>query len=327
MNLTIPGIVPTAQNVLTIFFLGLVAAGCTVTREVYVQDLTVNGPIATPAIRPGTVAQAGEITVSPWVSTNTQKSLEGRISGHTNVGSDGLFEVDTLWESGNAEFQPRSSNVNPFSGNNLHWSLPGTRMGLDLGVHVSPAVQLTGGVGLSTAGSEKWWSWNLGLGVTAVRKTMAIRFDAGIQMQNLSYSAASVDVVTTEWFFTHLDSRAYFYDDSGIERSVGYYATLAINTLFGQSPVNGIVQIGITRQILADFRPGTSATFIPMLPHDVEEQINNKTTFVSLTPGVMVSVPDGHRLIAAVRFAWETESERLDPAMVLMPVIQCDIVF
>jgi hypothetical protein len=309
---------------------GCLLAGCTVTREVYLQDLLVEGPVFQPAVHATTGLEEGQFIISPHVSILNDRAMRGRISGHSYVDLSGEFVVDTVWDRGSALFVESARNTQPFTGENLRWSMPREKIGVDIGYSPAPAVELTGGIAFASQENQRWWSWNLGIGFRTIKNNMAFRFDAGIQSQSLTYEASSVAVVTEEWLYVPVSAgRVAFFRDGGKGSHVGYHAAVTLNTLLENSPVNGLLQLAATRQILADFLPSTRTGFPASIfpEEDVSEKIDNKVAFVSLTPGIVIFAPAPHRFVAGVRFMWEIEAEAISPSMLVMPVVQYDFVF
>ncbi len=109
----------------------------TVTDSLYVQDVNVKGPINQPPIR---IAGRDSTTfiISPKFFINSNRIYNGRIDGHTQVNSEGIFQVDTIINGNEITYKiAQGKNTFDYKGENLHWSIPDYMVGLDLDIALS----------------------------------------------------------------------------------------------------------------------------------------------------------------------------------------------
>jgi hypothetical protein len=309
--------------------------GCdptTITQTLYLQDIKIEGPVSQPPLHITKGQKSGTVTVSPKITINSQKSVAGRIEGHTNVNSHGLFQVDTLFEgNGTWIYQESIANRYTFDSNNLTWSLPEASMGFDLDLCLSDHFALSGGLNYIVINQNSLVGGSVGLGFFSEKDGHSLRFDGGLLWQSLYYDAATVMVTTTDPPSGPTTTEVIFFRDRDKSSSVNLFTSLTYNSVFDNFPVNFFINLGYFSQSLADFEPGE--TDIREYPFSYTTKIledtrgEASTAFFNITPGIYTDINQFSRLIFGLRMLNETQLEQASESFYILPVIQLDMHF
>jgi hypothetical protein len=309
--------------------------GCsttTITQTLYLQDIEIDGPVSQPPLHITKGQKSGTVTVSPKISINSQKSVTGRIEGHTNVNSQGLFQVDTLFRGdGTWIYQESNANIYRYNSNNLKWNLPDASMGFDLDLCLSDHFALSGGLNYIVINQNSLVGGSVGLGVFSEKDGHSFRFDGGLLWQSLYYDAATVMVTTTEPPTGPTTTEVTFFRDRDKSSSVNFFTSFTYNSAFNDFPVNFFINLGYFSQSLADFEPGE--TDIRHYPFSYTTKIledtrgEASTAFFNITPGIYTDINQFSRLIFGVRVLNETQLVQSSESLYILPVIQLDMHF
>ena len=310
--------------------------GCGEAQEItlYLQDLAVNGPVTQPPIYITKESEPGKIHIIPRISFPMQKTLEGRVEGHTMVNADGIFHVDTVRQGYGVYFRdPGNVNTSSFRGKNLQWKIPSSSVGLDIDYGASRSTSLALGATYSSTKGSGVWAYRVGLGLHGRdnRGTAGYRLDMGWMWQEHIYE---VTTVVTERPLSSSASTVTFYQDREKQTRGSFYAALTFNSIQQEWPLNVFFQAGITKQSVTDIKP-TAPQSEPWIIFPFFLQIPNRDividrrgefspTLVHLTPGVYFNLSESACLVFGLRFSFETALDDLAPSTIISPVVQLD---
>jgi len=296
----------------------------TITDTLYVQDVEVKGPINQPPIRV-TGKDSASFTISPKFFINSNRSYNGLVEGHTQVNSEGIFEVDTITNGDNVTYR-ESPNANKFDfeGENLHWEMPDYFVGLDLDIAISRKIALSGGFSMSGKDKTNLYGYRVGLGFSSASENVGVRFDGGVIWQKYSYDAASV-IIRDDG---SSNREVIFFRDKGSSTNLNHYLSLTLNTIYEDLPVNFLLNVGYSGQSLIDYEPRkTDDNYYFFNPHyNVEDQRGEAyAAFINVSPGFYANINEWSRLVFAVRFFFEIDFEESTNSTFIIPMLQFDL--
>jgi hypothetical protein len=283
--------------------LGLSYSGCTVKDTIYLQDVSVSGPVSQPAVHINDGAKAGDVCVSTRGSVGNERTVDGHVDG-----SDGANRYATRYM-------------------NLSWNLPRSYFGADFDFTLSRGVALAIGIDYSTIHDKSFLGGNTGLGFLFHGEVVSGRFDVGIQLQNLDYDSRTVvEHEVTALFSSSTSTDTIYFHDIGNSTLLDYYFSLTINSNRHDWPVNFLAQISLSKQSLTDYRPSTQIINGPFITHIiVDTRAQSSATFLMMTPGIYINLGNSTRMLAGLRIAKEVELTAGTPDIILMPLLQFDI--
>ena len=300
----------------------------TITDSLYVQDVNVKGPISQPPIKV-TGRDSTSFTISPKFFINSNRNYNSQIEGHTNVNSDGIFQVDTVRNGNEITYKMAGGkNIFSFEGENLHWSIPDYMVGLDLDIAISRKVALTGGFSLSGKDKTNLYGYRVGLVFFSASKNIGVRFDGGLIWQKYTYDAASVIVREEHTDFGSSTSEVIFFRDKGKSTNLNHYLSLTINTLYDELPLNFLINVGYSGQSLVDYEPSTpDEDYYILNPFYRVEDMRGEAyaAFINVSPGIYMNLNDWSRLVFAVRFFFEVDFESSSNSTFVIPMLQFDL--
>ena len=305
----------------------LLFSACTVTETVYLQDLNVSGPVTQPPIHITDGTPKLGVTFSPYYAYNNQELIEGRIEGHSQVSAAGTFVVDTIRQNGEIVGfeEPLGVNAFPYQGNNIHWTMPTSVIGVDLNYNASPSLAVSLGVSYSSVKSRGLWGGNAGLGYLFAGSGVAGRLEGGVQWQTMAYVSSSVVVTTiTPWFSNTTTKSVAFYEDEGTTTPINFYGSFTLNTTMDM-PVNFFAQIAVLKQRVTDFRPTHLSYVGPYFQFVSQEaRVQNSTMFFTVSPGVYIPLSEASRLLVGGRIIFPTDIENSSSPVIFMPTARID---
>ena len=273
----------------------------TITDTLYVQDVEVKGPINQPPIRV-TGKDSASFTISPKFFINSNKSYNGLVEGHTQVNSEGIFEVDTITSGNSVTYQEAAgSNNYEFEGENLHWVTPDYFVGLDIDIALSRKIALSGGFSMSGKDKTNLYGYRVGLGFYSASDNFGVRFDGGLIWQKYSYNAASV-VIRDDG---SADREVFFFGDKGSSTNLNHYLSLTLNTIYNDLPLNFLVNFGYSGQSLIDYEPNHyDDEYYLFDPYYRVEDMRGEAyaAFINVSPGMYISLTKWSRLVFAKIF-------------------------
>jgi hypothetical protein len=311
--------------------------GCVATEEytLYLQDVGINGPISQPPLHITNRKRERPLSVTPHIAINatSSRSVAGQIEGHSLVGASGTYEVDTIFSSNHRVSFRERSNANAFTGQNLHWKLPEAVFGVDVDYATSNHLAISLGANYSAVDGIDLWGYRVGLGLFSEDSTAAVRLDAGLGWQTLAYEARTVVVKRTTYVFSSdVDEEVGFFRDKGTSTPMDLYASLTFNTKSRGWFPSVFVQLAVSRQSLASFKPTIQESFplIPVFqgftPEVIVQDTRGKfssTVFV-ITPGIYFDISPSARLLAGVHINVQTEITDSSPSTIVLPLLECE---
>jgi hypothetical protein len=291
-----------------VFMVGL--TGCTTTN---LQNLAVEGPMFQPPLHL-TKDSTRTVQLHPWATMVTPDSRTGRIGGHTQVNSKGIYQVDTNKTTTPYSFtETPNANTYDFYGTNFSWKLPSALYGLDIDILLERNLAISfGGAHSSINGSPYWQAYGM-LSSMARGDQSSFRFDFGIEWQNLAYTA---NFVRTTSSFNN-PNVVEFLQISRNETQQNYFISGTLNSSSSTSFINLFCQAAAVRQTLYNISDATGTLAV----------LNNETKthyLYSLTPGASVRLTASTSLLLGVRFVWDSGTET--PATTtFQPLVQLDL--
>jgi len=253
-----------------ILFSSLLASCTTIQQTIYLRDIEVKGPMNPPPIRITENKTAGSLTISPRLSFNKYSE----ISGSTESERRGDSAQDSL-------FRPNSRN--------LFWRIPQAAFGVDFDFAVSSSFAIAGGLNYSIIDQTKLFGGSLGIGFFKENDGNAIRFDAGVLVQELYFDAKTVVVTTVDRLFSSSTTTVDYYHDRDKNSGVDLYAMLTYNTVIKSLPFNFFLNAAYFNQTILDFEPRrqTDVSYQRLLAekavHDARGEASS--SYLSFTPG------------------------------------------
>jgi hypothetical protein len=306
----------------------LVLSGCTTTEyTLYLQDVSIEGAISQPSVRVTDKNAERPLRITPHIafSTRSAPTLAGQIDRHSPVDANGVYQVDAELDSSNNTVSYRErpgANTYTFTGQNLSWKMPGGSFGVDIDYSLTNHWALSLGTSYSPMNGEGLWGYRLGMGLFTERKSSALRFDAGLQWQEMRYDALTAIVSSP-------DNEVGFFQDRGKGMQMDFYGAVTFNTTHADWFANIFLQVALSKQSLAKFKPSISAPgyaypfYSPVvIVHDQRAQFSS--TFVIITPGVFFEIDPTMRLLGGVRFNMQTQIIESSPGSIVLPFLQVD---
>ncbi len=285
-------------------FLGAaLLSGCaTVTDTVYLNDLTVHGPVQQPPVHLSKDPKAGDVHITPRFSLNRPGRLEGETGGNT-------YPTDVL----------------PVPANNFHWSMPDLQFGIDLDVSIIDAVAFNAGLTASASDGEDLWGGNFGIGFPFDRETIAGRFEVGVQLQTMVFDAYSVLVrEVTPWYSNATERSVYYFHDVDRTTPWNMYGSLTLNSAT-EGVVTWFANFAVSRQTTARFTPKHAYALTPIVEYIyTDTRADNTSTFIIFTPGVAFNISPTVSLMLGARVLQNFSAE-LEGGTLFAPMLQLDI--
>jgi hypothetical protein len=319
--------------------LGALFLGCgTTDYTLYLQDVTVKGPIARPPLHITNANEESHVRVTPHVEFNPRRNQKvvGVISGHSLVNQHGVFQVDTLVDGRTIRFREHvDANTNQFTGTNLTWRIPDQSGGVDLDIHLSQNFALSGGINWSTVDGQDLWGYSAGFAIISRSSSSALRFDLGLKWQELAYDALTVVITKqTQWFSSDVDERVGFFHDKGVSAPLDFYVGGTYNTCIPEWVVTPFMQVAFCRQALAKFQPIiqeiSPGLFFPF-PFVLERvsvddmRASFSSITLGITPGVYLNLTHSIALVVGARINVQLQIYEASPKTIVMPMAQLDL--
>lgn len=283
--------------------LGMILSGCVITEKVYVTEVEAAGPVALPPVIPTMeLREAGAIAVVPHFAVNTEQKIRGRINP---VGTTPRWGGD----------------------DNLLWKFPRSEGGLDVQVSVAPSVAILAGGMVGAVEGSTFGDFRGGLAVFTVSENKALRLDAGIQFLSIRSRIRTTVETRVNSIFGNALYRSNF-DDTRDQSSISPYAALTFNTASQTSPLNFLVNVGVSGQPLFNYSPAQPDTILG--PGDLTgsaERIRETVTIYSVTPAMSVQLGGGSQLLLGARMVGNFNLDRTTPEIIWQPFIQAVMQF
>lgn len=313
-----------AISILYIVFLVYSCSPSTVITKIYLQDAVVSGPINQSPVHVSSNNETG-VTISPRISINNKKSLRGKVDNHTLVNSQGVFQVDTIFNTDGTFYFQETPGVNryPYTEKNFLWNIAEVNASLDFDFKISKSFALFAGGNYSVVKQKSIWGGLFGLGLM----NQGFRFDVGLSIQEIPYEASTV-ITVTETGTSGTSSYVSQYLDASTETCFNPFVNLNVNSNNPEWLFNIFLQAGYAAQTLLNFEPKTSAYHNPFYYENVNitEDLRGEATagIINLTPGVYFNFGDTGRVLLGTRLLWITQIEDIDNQFYLLPMLQFD---
>lgn len=313
-----------AISILYIVFLVYSCSPSTVITKIYLQDAVVSGPINQSPVHVSSNNETG-VTISPRISINNKKSLRGKVDNHTLVNSQGVFQVDTIFNTDGTFYFQETPGVNryPYTEKNFLWNIAEVNASLDFDFKISKSFALFAGGNYSVVKQKSIWGGLFGLGLM----NQGFRFDIGLSIQEIPYEASTV-ITVTETGTSGTSSYVAQYLDASTETCFNPFVNLNVNSNNPEWLFNIFLQAGYAAQTLLNFEPKTSAYHNPFYYENVNitEDLRGEATagIINLTPGVYFNFGDTGRVLLGTRLLWITQIEDIDNQFYLLPMLQFD---
>jgi len=313
-----------AISILYIVFLVYSCSPSTVITKIYLQDAVVSGPINQSPVHVSSNNETG-VTISPRISINNKKSLRGKVDNHTLVNSQGVFQVDTIFNTDGTFYFQETPGVNryPYTEKNFLWNIAEVNASLDFDFKISKSFALFAGGNYSVVKQKSIWGGLFGLGLM----NQGFRFDVGLSIQEIPYEASTV-ITVTETGTSGTSSYVAQYLDASTETCFNPFVNLNVNSNNPEWLFNIFLQAGYAAQTLLNFEPKTSAYHNPFYYENVNitEDLRGEATagIINLTPGVYFNFGDTGRVLLGTRLLWITQIEDIDNQFYLLPMLQFD---
>lgn len=307
------------------------ATGCAVIKQsVFLQNVNVDSPVNQPPLHITNGQKSHSITFSPKVYINTFKNYSGIVTGHTNVNSSGLFQVDNVVNSdGTRSYKESSSNSYPYNGENFNWNLPDVSVGFQVDVAVSDHFAINGGINYAEANRKKLINGSVGIGFFSEKDGSAVRFDMGLLFQNTHYDVSSVVITYINPSFGSKQTEIAFYNDNGKSTSTDFYGSFTFNTANKNSLLNFYLNLSYFGQTVLDYKPMNLNK--DLYPFSFVSEDNSQgqvyTSFLSLTPGLYTDISEWGRLSVGVGLLKEIKIDNSSKSLFINPVVQFDMLF
>ena len=330
------------KNLILIIFIlvsGILFYGCSSTVEtttIYLQELEVTGPINQSPVHLTDSSESPSITFSPKFLYSTKNTVNGKVSGHSSVNQDGVFQVDTIFNSdGTINHFENATEANryPYNKNNLTWDIPSVSVGVDVDIKLTGSFALFGGVKYSSGNNRSLLGGNFGLGLFGVsKKGLAFRLDAGAQFQSIYYDAYTIEDVRITGFGAQ--EYVILYHDTDINTPLNPFITLTINSCNKDWLFNFFINLGYCWQTLADFEPQEPdedyyGNYFDPDYYSYREIVYDKrgeTTygFAQITPGITIDLTDNSRLLLGTGLYILTDMDAASTTFFILPMMQFD---
>lgn len=290
--------------------LALCALGCA-HHTVYLQDVRVEAPYASPPLFLSQENSEGDVRVAPRVSVTSGQRLGGRIDGHSKVNDSGVYQLDTVRNGNSVRYFERvGANKNNFQGKNFFWEPTNVNVSLQVEYATSKRIALVGGLDFSSSSGQRYLGAHLGTGFLFQSKTIGGRFDLGVQFTSGQYRVEYV-VATSRTGYE--DAEVQFLTQEAKEMHAGYYASFTFNTRF-EAGVEAFLQVAISRQNLFDFSAATTLVS--------DYTVAQSASFFTIVPGVVVRLSPSTRVLTGIRLGDETALLDADRGVLLAPFVQ-----
>jgi hypothetical protein len=316
-----------------LLLLSLFCGGCaTVQQTIYLQNVEVNGPINNPPvfISDG----SNKITISPWLSFNTNNQLTGR-ANHSMVNGNGVFQVDTAYENGNIVYRQSNANNYVYNKDNVQWNLPDVKAGLNIDLPVSKTVSFFGSLNYASQNLYQIMGGSFGIGFNSVTNGNAIRFNFGCSLQQYQYDASTVIISTIDPIFGKEYTEVGFFHDIDKKSNLDFFGNLTYNTVSTDMPVNFWFSFAFFSQTILDFSPGTKNDAYSPFDFNVtttDTRGETSTTFLSFSPGIYLNITPTMRFVLGVNIVkdlgeFSSDNGSFTSSLLVMPLAKIDLIF
>lgn len=283
---------------ITIYFFG-----CSIEQTIYFQDIEVKGPINNPPIFVTTNKSMGKTVISPKINFNPNVSLSGQVNA-PRVNRDNIFQVDTV----DGRLKASNRNVLDFKGNNFNWKVPDFTGGLDLDLPIGKKTSLIGSFNFTSYDKFDLYGGSFGISFYNVfDANNAIRFSAGLSLQEIAYNAKTIIITDYESLFGSSENDVFFCWDIDKSSSINVFVSLTYNTSFPEFPMNIFFNASYFTQTVIDYTENhPNPQYFIFGTNIIKNETNYRTGFISLSPGLVYDISDWNRIILGGTFIFNT---------------------
>lgn len=300
-----------------------------VQEEIFIQNVSVAGPVNHPNIMVTQKNQSEKITISPKLFFNNTTMIRARIKS-PNVDAYGIYQVDTVFED-NGKWHFRESNKNRYSYNgvNMTWEMPDFSSGFDFDLPLGKKTSLNGGVQYSVKDGTGLMGGTLGLGYFNVTNTSAIRFSFGVNLQEYLYNAQTIVItrVSSLWGMGEEETTVLFYHDIDKSSKLNMYMNITYNTDSEDLPVNFFLGGSYFGQTLLNYSPSSPNREVYPWGEKFTTDTRSEaaTSFLSLSPGLYIKLSDSNRLLFGANIMKEMGGlSEISQQVIVMPFVKMD---
>ncbi len=300
----------------------------TTVTKIYLLEVEVYGPINSSPVHITDTTETG-VTISPRISFNTKNTLNGKIDQHTLVNSQGVFQIDTIFNNDGTFYFQETPGVNryQFEGKNLTWYISDITTSLDFDFKISKSFAFFAGGNYSVVEQKSVWGGLFGIGLMGAGKDAAFRFDVGLSIQEIPYNAYTIVSVTntsTSGTYSYVSD---YYDISS-KTQYNPFAVLTINSFNKDWLFNIFLNAGYRSQSLVNFTPEDQVYHNPLYYGDVYITEDNRgeatAGIIDITPGLYFNFGNTGRILLGAKFNWIVQIEELDYPFHVIPMLQFD---
>lgn len=299
-----------------------------VSDTLYLQDAVIYGPVSQPPVKFLNTENDKKFSFSPKVYLNNSSEKTGRITGHSKVNSEGVFQIDTNFtEDGLMLFKETSgANKYDFRGNNMKWHIPLYMIELDADFYVTPKLIFTGGISLSEVEQRNLFGWKLGMGFGGFSGEFGLRFDAGLIWQEYEYTASTVIERATTRLFQKTAHEVFLFEDKGKTTNLNHYFSINLHYAKEDAFINPFFGVAYSSQTILDFEPRNQhSELFPIVNYkNTDLRGGANISYFVFTPGVYFYVNDSIKLIASTRFFVGSDENNISNHSLTIPSLQLE---
>ncbi len=286
--------------------LSLTAAGCVTSETFTLNEVSLSGPIARTPINVTIDPVPGTVQVIPGFAVDNAPVIKGSIDPAPGSG------VPSAKNSGASS--PKG---------NLTWDVPPGEYSLDIQLTATQHFGLTVGGVYAMAGGYQFTNFRGGVSFFNVDNQFGIRLDAGVQFNAVRFRSRATVTTVVEPAFSSPHQYVSYFDDTGVEQSLGAALGLTINSAYKESFVNGFLHLGVAWQPLIDYHPTNPDSIAGA--GDGRAAIGNlKSTsaVLSFGGGIAIELGRGNRALLGVRGAQLLDVNSPSPGPVWQPFVE-----
>lgn len=295
-----------------IFSTMLLVSCANINQIIYIQDAEINGPMNPPPIPITKDKSPGSFTLSPRIAINQYSEIWGNIGTRKFV-------------------SPTQDSTFRSSTKNLLWKIPQTAFGVDFDLAVSSTFAIAGGVNYSVVDQTKLIGGSIGIALFREKENGAIRFDAGVLIQELYYDAKTIVETTTDPLWGDPYTTVSYFHDRNKNSDIDIYAMLTYNSTMKNFPINFFLNLAYYSQTILDFNPQTTTdlSYAIILSEKTIEDARGEasSSYLSTTPGIFIDFTDWSRLVLGARMSYDIGIDGSSRNFFVLPVLQLDMHF
>jgi hypothetical protein len=241
---------------------------------------------------------AGAITLLPHFGVNTDQRVIGRV--------DPVGTTSPRWGGSD----------------NLIWRIPRSEGGLDIQVAVGPSVAILVGGTIGGVDGSTYGGFRGGLGIFTLSEKTALRLDGGVQVLSARSRVRATVETSINSIFGNSVYRTNF-DDTRDNTLLTPYLGLTMNTISQTSPINLVVNVGVSGQPLFNLTPSHYDSILgPGDMTTLSEKIRETIAIYSITPALSVELGEGNQLLVGARVFGSFSVDNASPGVLLRPFVQ-----